>query len=125
MADRNFHPSVGSLVPKLVTLMGVLDIGAANAVASTSYFPGGSFSLNGAGDYTITLTDTYNKLCGASITVNINSATPVDLVPQVYSETVATTKLVKFKLLTAAVATAAASGTSVYVTLKLRNSGLT
>lgn len=125
MADRTYYTDRGSNIPKEVELSGVLEItGGAGAVASTSYFPGGTFTRNGAGDYFLTLTDTFNKLVSASILYNVNGAA-ADLVPQMYSETVATTKIVKFRMLAAAVATDPADTSKIYVTLRLRNSGLT
>ena len=120
MSNRNFRPPVGGLIPEKVTLDGELVFGASSAVGSTTYFPGGTFTKNAAGDWSLTLADTYNKLVGFSAIYNINSATPADLVPQVYSNTVGTTNIIKFKLLTGTVATDPGNGASLFVSVDLR-----
>lgn len=120
MSSRMYRPPVGGLIPDEVTLGGELVFGASSAVGSTTYFPGGTFTKNAAGDWSLTLANAYNKLTGFSCIYNVNSATPVDLVPQMYSNTVGTTNIIKFKLLTGTVATDPGNGASCFVTVKLR-----
>lgn len=99
MADRNFYSQDECNVPKTVELCGVLDItGSSGAVASTSYFPGGTFSRTAAGDYTLTLTDAYSKLVGAAFEYSVNGSTPDNLQAQVYSVDTTTNKTIKFKM---------------------------
>ena len=120
MSNRQYRPPVGGLIPEVVTLEGELVFGGSSAVGSTTYFPGGTWTKNAAGDWSLTLADGYNKLVGATAIYNVNSATPTDLVPSMYSNTVGTTNIIKFKLLTGTVATDPGNGASMFVTLKLR-----
>lgn len=69
--------------------------------------------------YRITLADKYNALL--SIQMQLKSASPQDLVPQIVSESVLTTKLIDFKLLAAATPSAMSANSVLYVDLKLRN----
>jgi hypothetical protein len=118
MASRSFSPNYGSLDKGMVELDGYVDI-AADASVSASSFSGGTITKTNTGEYTLTLTDTYTSLKSAQLTVQ--AATAVDLVPQMVSQTVSTTKLVVFKLLAAAVATNPAAVCRVYINLRLKN----
>jgi len=122
MADRNFYPEEGHYYPRKVEIDGSVTFGSASAIASQD-FTGGTFTSNGAGDFTLTLSDVFNTIKAVSVTYNVNSSTAVDLVPQVYSVS-ASGKTVKFKLLAGSTATSPGSGASCYVIVKAKNSGV-
>lgn len=122
MADRNFYPSEGNYDARLVRLAGSVTFGASSAVASQD-FTGGTFTKNSAGDFTLTLSDVFNAIKSVNVTYNVNSTTPTDLVPQVYSVS-ASGKTIKFKLLTGTVATDPGTGASAFVNVVCKNSGV-
>lgn len=122
MADRMFYPEEGSYDKRLVRMGGSVTFGASSAVSSQD-FTGGTFTKNATGDWTLTLTDVFNAIKSVTITYNVNSTTPVDLVPQVYSVS-ASSKTIKFKLLTGTVATDPGSGALAYVHIVAKNSGV-
>lgn len=122
MADRHFYPSEGNYDPRLVRLAGSVTFGSASAISSQD-FTGGTFTSNGAGDFTLTLTDVFNSIKSVNVTYNVNSSTAVDLVPQVYSVS-ASGKTVKFKLLAGSTATAPGSGAVAYLNVVCKNSGV-
>jgi len=122
MADRNFYPEEGGYYPRKVEADGSATFGASSAIASQD-FVGGTFAKVAAGDFSLTLSDTFNTIKSVHVQYHVNSATPTDLVPQVYSVS-ATDKLIKFKLLTGTVATDPGTGASVYVHVTFKNSGV-
>lgn len=122
MADRTLYPDEGGYYPRRVVLDGSVTFGASSAVASQD-FKGGTFTKDAAGSWSLTLSDTFNVIKCVTITYNVNSTTPTDLVPQVYSVS-ASSKLIKFKLLTGTVATDPGTGASCYVAVTCKNSGV-
>lgn len=121
MASRLLYPIRGTLDREVSILSGVVSI-AADASVSSDTLKGASVARTAAGTYTITLEDKYSSLLSANLT--LLAATAVDLVPQLVSETVSSTKLIVFKLLAAAVATDPAAVCKVHVCLMLKNTGL-
>ena len=122
MADRHFYPFEGGYFPRQVNLDGSVTFGSASAISSQD-FTGGTFTSNGAGDFTLTLSDVFNTIKAVSVTYNVNSSTAVDLVPQIYSVS-ASSKVIKFKLLAGSTATAPGSGASCFVSVVAKNSGV-
>lgn len=80
-----------------------------------------SISRSGTGEYTVTLDDAFTSLVGANF--QVLAATAVDLVAQIKSETVATTKKVIFNMNAGATPTDTANGVTqdVFMTLALIN----
>lgn len=122
MANRYLKQHKGHMNTGVVLLEGRLDIHTDASVLSTTDFLGGAITKTGTGEYTITLEDTYNKLLACNLT--LSAATPVDLVPQVTSEDVDGAKTIVFSLCAAAVATDPSAATSVYISLKLKDSSV-
>lgn len=122
MADRNFYPAEGHYYPRKVEADGSATFGASSAIASQD-FTGGTFAKVGTGDFSLTLSDTFNAIKSVHVQYHVNSATPTDIVPQVYSVS-ASSKLIKFKLLTGTVPTDPGTGAIAYVTVKFKNSGV-
>lgn len=122
MADRNFYPEEGTYDARVVRAAGSVTFGASSAVSSQS-FSGGTFAKVGTGDFSLTLTDTFNAIKSVNITYNVNTSTPTDLIPQIYSVST-TDKLIKFKLLTGTVPTDPGTGAVAYVSVVLKNSGV-
>jgi hypothetical protein len=121
MASRYFKPLKGHFNTSVALLDGYVDI-AADASVSASALDGAAVTKTATGAYTITLEDTYVELLACNLTVQ--AATAVDLVPQVVSQAVASTKTIVFKLLAAAVATDPAAVCRVYISLKLKDSSV-
>ena len=70
MADRNFYPAHQALEINCVSLWAEINIGAAGAVSSSSGLGIASVTKeSAAGQYTIALTDSYNKLLWAGISL--------------------------------------------------------
>lgn len=123
MANRRFEQFQYSLVKKATYLVGKAVYNATSDTFTISEAPGvSSITVNGNGDYSMLLADKYAALLMAKFT--IQKASAADLVPQMVSETVATTKLVNFKALAGATATEPATGDVLYFELVLRNSSV-
>jgi hypothetical protein len=123
MANRRFEQFTYSLVKKLTFIVGK----ATYVSGSTSWVlnegPGVTgITVDGAGDYNLILQDKYSALLFAKF--SIQKASAADLVAQIKSETVATTKIIEFKTLAVATATAPANGDVIYFELCLRNSSV-
>lgn len=95
-----------------------LENGADYAETASKF--GYSLAQIGTGEYRITLEDKYTALLGAFFSVL--DAGDTDKVVQVKSETVATTKLITFKVLAGSTPTNLAADDVLYVQLNLRNS---
>jgi len=121
MANRYLQQFYFSFVKKLTAVKGYVDI-AADASVSASSVVGGVVTKTGTGEYTLTLTDKYNAIVNANLT--LQAATAVDLVPQIVSQDVSGAKTVVFKLLTGATATNPAAVCRVYINLEMRNSSV-
>lgn len=83
---------------------------------------GVSCARTGVGQYTVTLEDPYTALESCQLT--LKAATPVDLVPQVLSDDVASAKTIVFSLLAGATPTEVAADAVVNFSAVLRNSSL-
>ncbi len=95
-------------------------IGGISSVSSF-YMPGVSEIIRtGTGVYEITMQESFPLLVNAQLTLQAASA--VDLVPQVVSQDVASTKKVVFRLNTGATPTNPAAACRVYINLEFRNS---
>lgn len=81
-----------------------------------------SVARTATGAYTITLSSKYPKL--QSIDCQLLAPVAVDLVPQVVSETVSTTKLIVVKLLAGATATDPSAVCTLYVNIILNASSV-
>lgn len=75
-----------------------------------------------AGEYVITLDDSYQELLSAQFT--LQAATPVDLVPQIESADVLSAKTIKVNLMAGATPTDPAADVKLYMALRLRNSSV-
>jgi hypothetical protein len=99
---------------------------AATALASgddtdfTSTLKGCSVSQIGTGVYQILLEDSYNALIGCSI--QLLRAAAVDLMPQIQSVDVVTSKKIIFRMQAAATPTNMANDDQLFIELSLRNS---
>lgn len=82
-----------------------------------------SIAQTGVGEFTITLTDAYNALKYPGFC--LLKATAQDLVPQVKSQTVASTKIIVVNLLTGATPTDPTAACTLYMNIMLRNSSVT
>jgi hypothetical protein len=128
MANRYLHnkQSINRGVVQLSGRFRILgNTTPANGTFTKVYGDGiASFARSGAGEYTITLSDKWSSLLGAKL--QVLAATAIDLVPQLKSETVASTKLVVFNMLAGATPTDTANGVTqdVFVTLELKNTSV-
>lgn len=86
MANRVWAKLLGSLTPGLVTLTGVVKLGAAGAVSSQAC-NGFSVAHGGTGLYNITLEDSYNRL--DSVTVTLVDTAPATTKASLFLPTVA------------------------------------
>ena len=123
MSDSMFFPEEGARERGIKRLFAKATFGSGTVSASSG--TGATITRSTNGTYTITMADAYSSLKACNIIFNANSATPVDLVPQVYDVSVPSGKTVKFKLLTGTVATDPSSGAEVYVELVMKDTGVT
>ena len=72
-----------------------------------------SVARTGAGEYTLTLTDTYRQLVGFAL--GIQAAAAIDLVPQMKSHDVVVAKTIVLNLLAGATPTDTANGVQQYL----------
>lgn len=132
MANRNFYPNHQSLEVDCVHLFAEINIGAAGAVASSSGLGIASVvKESAAGQYTITLTDSYNKLLWASAVLlddtNSDPAT-VAIEARILSSDVsanAPVVVIQGVALDDGAPANFASGAKLLVKLELRNSSVT
>jgi len=123
MANRYLNQFAACAENAVVSIFGKASI--TNTTGVVSAFSGkliSNVARTGAGEYTITLEDSWNSLLDASF--QIVAATPVDLVPQVLSYSVTTAKTVVVNLLAAAVPTDSAQDIELMFTLTLKNSSV-
>ena len=130
MADRNFYNNHKSLEVDVVHLYARITIGAAGAVSASSGLGiTSTVKESSAGQYTVRLTDRYNQLLHANVTVisAVDAAATVGTVYRIQSEAVnsATPALV---IQASDVATGAdanpTSGDILLLKIELRNSSL-
>lgn len=123
MANRNFS-RFQALEKEVKAIHAKVAIGAAGAPTLDAVNSKGFKSIvrTAAGQYTVTLEGTWNRLLDVHAT--IISATAQDSEVQVASETVASTKTVVIRTLTAATATDLSTGTTLLLKLELKNSSV-
>lgn len=133
MANRNFFSNSYSLEVDHVTLWAEINVGASGAVSSSSGLGIASVTKEStAGQYTIALSDSYNKLLHAQIMLlddtDSNPAT-VAIIGRVLSEDVASSSAPKIVIQGVALDDGAAanfaSGAKLLVKIELRNSSVT
>ncbi len=97
MADRMFFKGHDSLECGVVDLFCAIDIGTTGSVSGSSGKGVSTVVRNSAGNFTVTLADTYNSLLWADVTLlddtSSNPATAA-VAARIYSEAVATDKTV-------------------------------
>lgn len=104
----------------LTAIHGAIPI-KADATVDTFTIPGvASCTRTGTGEYTITLSEKWNALVCPEF--SILKAVAQDLVPQVVSQTVTSTKIIVVDLLTGATPTDPTAACTLYMNLFLRNS---
>jgi hypothetical protein len=123
MANRRFNQFTFSSVPAPVHIYCQVTIGATGAptLLQTGGFVSG-IVRNGAGDYTVTLVDQYNKLLGLEVAINSGSSAPAAPEINIQAESVASAKTLQFVCRAAGVATDPASGEKLYIIIKCQNS---
>lgn len=133
MANRNFFGNSYSLEVDNVTLWAEINVGSSGAVSSSSGLGIASVTKEStAGQYTIALSDNYNKLLHASIMVldDTNSdPTTVAIIGRVLSEAVSSSSapaiVIQGVALDDGAAANFASGAKILVKIELRNSSVT
>ena len=105
----------------LKLIQGVISI-AANASVSSSSIIGATVTKTGAGEYTITLAETYNAMMATNLT--LEAATAVDLVPQVKSTDVSSAKTIVINLNAGATPTDPSAACKVHVSIFMRDSSV-
>jgi hypothetical protein len=121
MADRYFN-NKQTLEKQIKTLFAKVAIGATGAPTIVDGVGIASIARNGAGDYTITLQDTYNALKFLSV-IHFRD-TAQDLNFQLHSEAVFTAKTVRFLCLTGATPTDPANGQTLLIQIDLKNTSV-
>lgn len=124
MANRNYD-NVQILGKGRKIIAGSFLPNGGSAIAADSAWNGFSVARTGAGQFTITLTDSYLALVSAVATIQMNSAT--DLVPQWGAIDVVTAKTLVLNTNAVATPTDIASNANnrVFFELVLRNSNVT
>jgi hypothetical protein len=132
MANRNFFSNSYSLEVDNVTIWCEINVGASGAVSSSSGLGIASVTKEStAGQYTIALSDSYNKLLHANIVVldDTNSdPTTVAIIGRVLSEAVSSSSpaiVIQGVALDDGAAANFASGAKLLVKIELRNSSVT
>lgn len=118
MADFNFSP-MQAYDKQVKVLSGSVPFNSSGVVTANNIL-GATVARTGTGTYTCTLSAVYPELLGFH--VSILKATAADLQPQVVSETVSTTKIITFKLLTGASPTDLAEAGKFLISIVLKNS---
>lgn len=121
MANRSFNKKQ-SLEKEVKDLYVRVSIGASGAPTLVTPVGVASIVRNGAGDYTLTMQDKYNYL--KYFEAQHVSSSAQDLHFQVHSETVSSTKTVRFLCLTGATPTDPASGKVLLLKLELKNTSV-
>ena len=118
MANRYMHPQQGALQSLLVLVVGRFRPNGTSAVDNTlNKGEGFTVARTAAGDFTITLTDTYTALISANVAVH--AAADTDLTVTLGAETVATDGKVKLTVLTATTPTDMASDADSWISFQL------
>ena len=125
MANRNFtEDNCYSFSKGFTVLSAKITIGATGAPTLVAASSKGiaSIARNGAGDYTLTLSDTYNEFLGMNFTLIDPGAE--DLTFQVDTEDVDGAKTIDFYTNTAGTPTDPAEGDTIRVLVFLKNSSV-
>lgn len=122
--NRYLNQFSGALEPGRVQLFAEVAIGATGAPTLTAAKSRGiaSITRNSAGVYTVVLQDVYNRMFHARVTFKVSGGLPAAPVVGIDSETVASTKTLKFVCSTGGVATDPASGETMLIKIDLKNS---
>lgn len=123
MANRNFN-RVQALAKEIKFLHGKVAIGATGAPTLNVNNSLGiaSITRDSAGVYILTLDDKYNSL--VDFKVMQIAAAAEDLTFQIESETVSTTKIIKFQCKAAAVETDPSNGSTLLIAIALKNTSV-
>lgn len=113
--------TTGTSASAVVTASALLLTGGIDGVSSENML-GATAAQTGVGEYTITLDQTYNSLMACHATYE--AATAVDLIPQIKSTAVSTSKTIVIRLLTGATATDPSAAGKLNVSIFLRNSSV-
>lgn len=134
MASRDLKPSQGNLEMNVVELNAVFNVGASGAVVANSLKGGGFSSVvkeATAGQYTITLSDRWNRLLSADAQVvlaTIAACLPkaqILMAPSTYQTTFKNNGTIVIQFVDAAgVAANPDSGAQVMIDLRVRNSSV-
>lgn len=121
MANRNFNrkQALEKEVKEIYARITVAASGAPTLVVADSQGVA-SIVRNSAGLYTLTLSDSYNKLMHASI--QVRTPTAENIKANLVTESVASAKTVQFRCVAVGTAADPASGDMIYVSLQLKNS---
>lgn len=121
MANRNFNRRQ-ALEKEVKDLYLKVSIGTSGAPTIVSGYGFASIARNGAGDYTVTLSDYYASLKYFEV-IHLSSSAQ-DLNYQMYSESVASDKKIRFLCLTGASATDPASGKVLFIKAEVKNTSV-
>lgn len=132
MANRSYHKPMGSLHVGVCTLWAKATIGATGAPTLVAAGSKGVASIvrSDVGKYTLTLSDSYHALLGATVTLlddTDSDPTSVGCLHRLFSEAVSNatpTLVVQFFASDDGAAADPADGATVYVEIKLRNSSV-
>jgi len=121
MANRNFNrkQALEKEVKEIYARITIAATGAPTLVAADSKGVA-SIVRDSAGLYTLTLSDSYNKLLHAS--VDVRTPTAENIKVNLVTESVASAKTVQFRCVAIGVAADPASGDMLYISLQLKNS---
>lgn len=130
MADRSFLPPAGSLEVNVVEIFCEVNVGATGAVSSSSGKGCSTVTRTSAGLYRVPLSDSYNKLLWAGVTLlddTDSAATTVGIGHRLEAEDVDGTSPyvdVQFYALDDGAAADPADGAKWFICMKLRNSSV-
>lgn len=128
MADKIWHQAEGSLEQRVATLYGKITFGATGAVASTDHKGVTSVARDSAGQYTITLDESYNELLWYGdkiLEADVTDPTAVGVHTRVEAEAVSSatpTVTIQFYDFTDGSEADPADGSTLFWKMELRNS---
>lgn len=121
MASRNFNRKQ-ALEKEVKDLYARISIGATGAPTIVSALGSASISRTGAGDYSLTLDDKYSSL--KFFEGVLLDADGEDINFQIYSETVSSTKIIRFLTLTGATPTDPSNGATLMLKIEVKNTDM-
>lgn len=113
--------ATGTAITTVSTAAALFLSGGIDGVSSEN-LNGASVAQSGVGEYTITLADSYNALVSAGF--QVVAATPVDLIPQIKSQTIGSTNIIVVRLLSGATPTDPSAALTLECDIFLRNSSV-